>query len=393
VAELLEVPLELFLDGRPPMTVKVEHGNARGAFPLFVHRGELIWGATARIMANLRALVAGSGPSSPLTPVIRTLLPLLAVARRVVLTTHINPDPDGLGAQMALEELALALGKEVVVANSDPIPERFSYMSFRSPVVTGEQITAGLASPEDLLLIVDTGEAARLGRAACLLPGRQAMTVVLDHHLRGDITGAAVLVEKRYCSTSEIVYELLDRIGFPFTVRAASRLYDGLLFDTAGFRFVNGRSEPFRVGANLVDLGADPTRAQESLFCSVGRGYAQLLGLALGRARYECDGRYAWSHVSRAELEELGATDEDAGEVAPFLVTLAGVRVAAFLRELPDGRHKVALRSRHDYPIGAICRRHGGGGHANAGGATMTGSAEQIGAQLLADVEEVVRGA
>ncbi len=390
VEQVLAVPLERFLRTGGSYTVDVAGGSMRQRFPLYAAGGNIVWGATARILANLADVVLGRGPESGFEATCRDLIPLLMAARRVVLTTHLDPDPDGLGSEMALEEMLLALGKDVVVANNDPLPRLYDFANFRSPLVVGEAITPELLKGADLLIVVDTAEAKRLGKSARLLEPMKGRVAVLDHHMHGNLEGPVVLVDRTFSSTAQIIYSLLSRMGFPFTNRSADALYAGIQFDTHGFRFVFDRSEPFKIAGHLVDLGADTCGIQEQLFARVSRGHVQALTIAMGRARYEFDGKWAWSYITGSELDAFQGTAEDAGEIAPFFCSVEGVRVATFIKEMPDGRLKISFRSKAAWPIGHICTKLGGGGHANAGGATVQGSVEQIVEQLRKEIEPVV---
>jgi len=390
VEQILTVPLVRFLAPGGSYTVDVSGGALRQRFPLYAVDGNIVWGATARILQNLADVVLGRLPSSDLDAAGRKLIPLLMGARRVILTTHLDPDPDGLGAEMAVEEMLLALGKQVIVANNDGIPVQYDYIRFRSPAYFGAQVTPALAEGADLLLVLDTAEAKRLGRSAVLLAPMEGRVAVLDHHLHGNIEGAAVLVDRSYSSASQIVYLLLSRMGFPLTKRAVDGLYAGIQYDTHGFRFVFDRSEPFKIAGHLVDLGADTCGLQEQLFARVSRGHVKVMEIALARARYEFDGRWAWSYITQAELDSFGGTSEDAGEIAPFFCSVDGVQVATFAKEIAGGRFKISFRSKAAWPVGHICSRLGGGGHANAGGATVDGPIERVIEVLRSEIGTVV---
>ncbi len=360
---------------------------------LYNYRGNVIWGATARIIDNLvravdRAPPAGDEPG----PARRRILRRLLAARSVILTTHVNPDPDGMGCQVALEELLLALGKQVTVANHHPVPRRFSFIGFRAPQRCGEQITAELAEDADLLLVLDTADSRRIGSASRLLEPMEGKVAVLDHHLAGDMDGELSFRSPEHCATVEIVYGLLARLGYPFSQRAVDALYAGLMFDTGSFRYVERRSEPMNMASHLLDLGADGPAIQEHLYTGVSRGHVRALSMGLQKATTELGGRWVWTCLDGEELAAAGAVNEDTGEIAPFLLTMEGARVATFVRVVGQ-EVRVSLRSRRGYPIGQICVALGGGGHANAGGATVRGSLPEVVARLRDEVAAVLAAA
>ncbi len=58
----------------------------------------------------------------------QTLAQLLVPGRRICLTTHVNPDGDGLGSEVGLAHLLRALGVDVTIANPTPTPSRFAFL-------------------------------------------------------------------------------------------------------------------------------------------------------------------------------------------------------------------------------------------------------------------------
>jgi nanoRNase/pAp phosphatase (c-di-AMP/oligoRNAs hydrolase) len=58
----------------------------------------------------------------------RAVADALLAARRIVMTTHVNADGDGLGSEVALVHLLTAQGKSVALANPTPIPDRYRFL-------------------------------------------------------------------------------------------------------------------------------------------------------------------------------------------------------------------------------------------------------------------------
>ena len=393
VKTIFTVPLSFFRRPARGYRLYGHEERVQQKLLLYNYRGNVIWGATARMIDNL---VWATDPAATggdeLGPALRRIVGRLLDARSVILTTHVNPDPDGLGCQVALEELLLALGKKVTIANHHPIPRRFSFLEFRSPQHNGEEITAQLAEGADLLLVVDTADSRRVGDASRLLSAVGPQVAVLDHHLAGDLDGELSCRSPEHSSTAEMVYGLLARLGFPFTQRSVDALYAGLMFDTGSFRYVGQRSEPLTVAAHLLDMGADAPAIQEELFTGVSRGHVKALTLALDRATLEFDGRWAWTSLDDAQLHGFGGTHQDTGGISPFLLTMEGVRVATFIRLDDSGEVHLSLRSRRGHAIGQICIALGGGGHANAGGATVRGSLDEVVGRLREAIGAVLDG-
>jgi bifunctional oligoribonuclease and PAP phosphatase NrnA len=56
-----------------------------------------------------------------------------------------------------------------------------------------------------------------------------------------------------------------------------------------------------------------------------------------------------------------------------YALAIGDVEVAAFFRELPDGRFRVSLRSKGQLDVSKIAEEFGGGGHICASGAAVDG--------------------
>ncbi len=56
------------------------------------------------------------------------LQPILRSAQRFVLTSHVRPDCDALGSELAMAALLRELGKEVRIVNADSTPPRLAFV-------------------------------------------------------------------------------------------------------------------------------------------------------------------------------------------------------------------------------------------------------------------------
>jgi len=65
----------------------------------------------------------------------RELAGVFSPGQRVCLTTHVNPDGDGLGSEVGLAHLLRAKGCEVKVTNPSPTPERYNFLFHDLPDV------------------------------------------------------------------------------------------------------------------------------------------------------------------------------------------------------------------------------------------------------------------
>jgi phosphoesterase RecJ-like protein len=377
VAEVLEIPVEPLLSRGRGYQVEVSLGRERNTFPLYPIPGGVIWGATARILGQLMDRLVPESSSVQKAIADRRAIAALLAMRSAFITTHVNPDGDAIGSCVAMEELFKTLGIPVTILLDAPPPPDLDFLLTGSNWLAGDAIRMELAADAERMVVVDTGDRKRIGKVAEVLDHMELPPVVLDHHLSGDIEGD-VLRDPSCSSTAELVYRLFRTMGFPFRQRTVDALYTGILSDTNGFRYIENRSSPFKAASHLVDLGADATAIQEALYSQISPRHVALSGVVASRILYECDGRLAWSWLTLEDLSARGATADDAGEMAPMLLAIRGVQVAAFFREVEPGRFKLSMRSLKAVPIVGICNELGGGGHAHAAGATVDGPVEKL---------------
>ncbi len=399
VAEVLWVPLEALLRQRRGPDFTVSFRGRTGKFPIFRSSGHLIWGATARI--TLQLLVALTPPEGRTNAEGLDLLFRKAAARilrgeRILITTHVNPDGDGLGSQLALARVLRRLGREVVLVNADPVARRFQFLyeDGETPPAADKK-TVGLHDWADTLVILDTGENKRLGRVAPLAERMAGKRVVLDHHVNGDIrdNDDVVVADASFSSTGEMTYRLLSAMATPMDQAIATPLYAAIMYDTRGFRFIKGRSEPLLTAAALVSAGAEESSVQEHLFASMTRAEVTARSRVLSNMEFAHGDRFVWAVVP-ADLErETGADREEIGEAVAQMIALEEVMVAALLREETKGRYKLSLRSKASCPVGQVAQALGGGGHMHACGAMIKGTRDEVIERLKDLVGEALEAA
>lgn len=301
------------------------------------------------------------------------LLDGLRRARRLVLMTHVGPDADGLGAQLAFARAAELAGKQVHIANEDPCPARYAWMDPRGRIAAFDP-QADKVQGADLALIFDAHEVERAQR-----PARRALELgvplwVVDHHpcdAGKDVTG---LIAVDFSSSGELVWRLIQALGWPVDAEVAAAVYAAIAFDTGSFRFVRNQPGTFEVAAELLRTGMDANPIQEALFASRPRDELILLGRVIDRVRFAGQNRIAWALLGDEVSAGLQVAGDALGELIPTLIGIDGVLIAAMVKPgRQAGEWKVSLRSKAAVKVGYVMRALGGGGHDHAAGATLYG--------------------
>ena len=315
---------------------------------------------------------------------------------RILLTTHENPDGDGVGAALALAAYLKGRGTETRIVVTPSLPENLRFLDPEGWVEAFDpmHIHRELAEWPDAWLLIDASEPRRLGALAPAFEMTRAARACLDHHLKAAPDGFdAEFTDSSASASAELVYDLVrPRVGGELPPLMAQALYAGLVSDTGNFRHSNSTPKVHHAAADLIALGVHPARTFNALYQTATPAKLKLFGRAMGGLQLRVGGRFAYVAVTREDLAACGATPEDLDELVEEPRKLKGVEVAALFSETADGRAKVSLRSREQVDVNAVCRQFGGGGHRLASGAKVTQPLplfiEQVEAAVLIQMEQ-----
>lgn len=302
---------------------------------------------------------------------------------RVCLTTHVNPDGDGLGSEVGLAVMLRALGAHVSITNPTPTPSRYDFLFEGLPGLdkTGEAIKE--LRRADLIIVLDIADLGRLGMLAETVRERGVTVACVDHHAsKGDLPPGPRYVDPGAAATGELIRELARANGWELTVEAARALYVAIVTDTGGFRFSNTKPHTLRAAADLLECGIDPEAVYVELYSKAPEGRVRLMAEALQTLVVEHDAGIAWVTIPPGALERYGVDPDDLDGVVEYARSIDGVRLGMLFREIAGGRIKISFRSIGGVDVAKLAGQFQGGGHAKAAGASLPGA--------LADVQSTV---
>jgi phosphoesterase RecJ-like protein len=306
--------------------------------------------------------------------------------QRFAVMSHVRPDGDALGSQLALALSLKQLGKDVRVWNEDGMLEKYSF------VARSELITKPPAAPEDVDVAValDTAIQNRLGIAFQSVRSAKVW-INIDHHPSNPGYGDLVYIDPTAPATGQILYELIKDQQLPLDSEIAENLYVAISTDTGSFQYPNTTARTFEIAAELVRAGADVGRLSRELYENYPRRRIELLRELLRTIRFEGDGRIASFSLSSKTAKDLGVLPEDNEGLIDHLRAIQGVIVAVFFEELADGKVRVSMRSKDEtVDVCAICQKFGGGGHTLAAGARVKGTLEEVEKKVLEAICDVI---
>ena len=309
----------------------------------------------------------------------------LRAANTVVVLSHVRPDGDAFGSQLALALSLRELGKQVTVWAEEGLLEKYSFMP------GGQMLVPPPAEPQtfDLAVALDTAVQNRLGLALDAV--RADTWINIDHHPTNPRYGDLVYIDATAPATGQILFELLSAADLPMNVDIAENLFVAISTDTGSFQYPNTTARTFEIGAELLKCGVNVGRVSQLLYENYPRRRIELLRELLGTMRFEADGRVASFSLSLATAKRLGALPEDNEGLIDHIRAVEGVVVAVFFEELLEGKVRVSMRSKSEAAdVAAICQRFGGGGHKLAAGARVRGTLAEVEQRVMTAICDVV---
>jgi phosphoesterase RecJ-like protein len=296
-----------------------------------------------------------------------TVVKALLVRSSFMFVSHVKPDGDTLGAGLALGIALKQLGKRVGYFQQDPVPRNLRFLPDAEFVA--REVPAELPA-DTLWVFCDMSDFSRAGE---FLPQLERANMLdIDHHLGNSHFGALNYVIPSEASTGTCVLRLLHELDVQITPEIATCILTTIMTDTGAFMHTNTTAAVLRMSAEMIEHGADKPLITEEIFANKRFAATKLLGMALDRAVLENDGRYCWTVVDEAMLDEAQADGEDTEEIIQHLRAVEGVEAAALFKDF-DGAVRVSLRSSGRINVQAAAATMGGGGHFMASGLTYPG--------------------
>ena len=286
--------------------------------------------------------------------------------KKVAVISHLRPDGDCIGAQVAFCRLLHHLGIEAVAINPDPVPRILEVFLGGTPILLPDQFT----DTDCVAVFIDCAEAVRAGRL--LLERFPKVFINIDHHISNDNYGEHNFVHTESSATSEILAGLLLDNDMPLDSVMAQALYIGIATDTGQFRFPSTTKQVFEIVRRLVEHGADPAKAAIELYERTSIAKLDLLRHFLASLKLECGGRVCIGLLPRGIYEKTGASNEDSEGLVDYARAIEGVEIGILLEER-DGAVKGSFRAKDAvHRVDLLARQFNGGGHACASGFNLT---------------------
>ncbi|HEY2785888.1 MAG TPA: bifunctional oligoribonuclease/PAP phosphatase NrnA [Fimbriiglobus sp.] len=314
------------------------------------------------------------------------LVELFRRSQRPLLTTHVRPDADGLGSQLALADALRGMGKAPRVVIASKLPPRYDFLDPGRTVIENFQPPGDAFRSADAVVVMDTGTWGQLGEFGAFLKSYSGPKAVVDHHRTQDDLGGLAFVDTSAEATGRLTYEIIRALGVPLSPAAAKYLFAALATDTGWFRHPNTTPATFALAEELMRHGATPTPLYEALYETAPVARLKLHGVALSRLATRANGRIAYTEIYLTDYPQTGAVPGDTEDLINYPRSVQGVEVALLFIEQADGGTKVSFRAR-TVDVSKVAESFQGGGHKLAAGARLPDALTESREKVIGAVE------
>ncbi len=303
---------------------------------------------------------------------ILTLSSIIETKFSFVITSHINPDGDAIGSEVALARFLADKGKLVYILNQSETPANLRFLEKIHPVFHyNEPEHAQFILNADCFIVIDTNSVKRFQALSEPLQKTKAIKIIIDHHLEHEHFADINIIDTHVPATCELLFFILHSIdGDAITKPVADALYTGIMTDTQSFRLPFTDSETHRVAAELLKKGVQPYEIYQEVYESGAINTLHLLGKALASIRLHENGKIAVMSLPRSIFIETNTHESDVDNLTQYVQSIGGVKIGIVVMELDDGV-KISFRSKGEIPVNEAAKQFGGGGHRNAAGAKI----------------------
>ncbi len=307
---------------------------------------------------------------------------------RFVISSHVRPDADAVGSELALASVLERLGKQVRIINPSDLPESLLFLDPTGRILClNRSATAENVLDAEVHIVIDTSSWAQLLDVGRAWKQSSAVKVVIDHHLSADSIGGMEFKDPSAEASGALVFEMCEALGYEISREMVLPLYCAIATDTGWFRFSSTSSRTLRMAARLIDLGAQPDVIYQRLYENYSLARVRLAGCTLGRITLECEGRLAYTWIELADFAATGASPADTDDLVNECLTIKGTECAFIAIEQRNHTIKISLRSRTDLNVAEVAEQFGGGGHRQAAGAILPGGMAQARKRMIEALE------
>jgi phosphoesterase RecJ-like protein len=292
-----------------------------------------------------------------------------------LITTHVNPDADAIGSEIAFHKMLGILEKKSMIVNHSATPYNLEFLDTGNVIEKfDESKHKTLFNSSDVLVALDFNRSDRLVSMQKAFLESKQLKICIDHHLDPEDFVDNQFIGIDYAATGHILYEFVKKTNIvDINKDIAIPLYAAIMTDTGSFRFERTTASIHRIIADLLEKGANPTEIYDLLYDESKLSKIKLLGRCLSSLKLIADNKAGYMVLTQKDFNELNAIESDTENFVNYILSVEEVHLGMLFIELKHG-FKVSFRSKGQIPVNELAGEFGGGGHLNAAGARFKDS-------------------
>ncbi len=306
---------------------------------------------------------------------INALKAFLDTPKKVIITTHSNPDADALGSSLGLYHFLKGRGHDVDVITPTDYPQFLHWMQGNEEVIVYDETKADriktMINQTDLICCLDFNGMGRIKSLGPLVAQSPAKKLLVDHHLNPEEFADFELWDKTAAATAELIYDLILLLDgkAEITVGIAEALYAGIMTDTGSFKHNSTSAKIHRTVAELMDIGVDINRVSRLIYDTNSLNRLRFIGYALmEKLVVDAENKVAYFVINAEEHERFHLKSGDTEGLVNYALSIQGIHIAAIIMER-NGEVKMSFRSVGNHAVNDFASQYfSGGGHKNAAG-------------------------
>ncbi len=287
-----------------------------------------------------------------------------------LITTHVNPDADAIGSEIAIHKILKENGKSARIINHSITPYNLLFLDKENIIEHfSEENHKNVFEDVDVLVAIDFNRSNRIVRMEKGFLESQKLKICIDHHQDYEDIFNYVFIDTDYSATGQIIFDFIKQTEIvSLTYETAEPIYAAIMTDTGSFRFERTTPEIHKIAAELLEAGVNPGDVYDKIYDQSKFSKLKLLGRAVNSMKlFGTDDEVSYMHLTRKDFIDTEALESDTDGFVNVSLSVENVKLGLLFLELSEG-FKVSFRSKGIIPVNKLASEFGGGGHINAAG-------------------------
>jgi phosphoesterase RecJ-like protein len=287
-----------------------------------------------------------------------------------VLTTHVNPDADAIGSEIAFYHILKSFNKQVSIINHSSTPYNLIFLDKENVIEKfNYEIHSETLNNADVIVLLDLNNLSRTVSMRDSIENSKSKKICIDHHQSPDNSADFYFLDTKVSATGEIIFDfLMAKHKNLINNEVVVPLYAAIMTDTGSFRFERTTPKLHRDIAFLIEKGANPVEIYDKIYDQSKFSKLKLLGRSLNSIKLLHQNKFAYMIITQQDFIETEAEESDTDNFVNYNLSIENVVLGLLFIELKNG-FKVSFRSKGDVRVDLLAKKFGGGGHKNAAGA------------------------